>query len=158
MLIIGILIILFAIFMMIVFLVLSIVFFVKQKKILGFIFLGLLLFVPLSLYILFLGIVESTKPSSMSEYEINSALKYQNIKLKNDFEILSSEGQSDLTYFRNEFKLKLSEEDYKIMSNEKSDTLVNIKKKNGLTYDTIKIIINKDRVLDFYRSQHDFNN
>ena len=33
-----------------------------------------------------------------------------------------------------------------------------IAKKNGLTYDTIKIILTKEKNLDFYRSQHDFNN
>ena len=81
-----------------------------------------------------------------------------NIKLKNDFTVIDSNAQSDLYYFRNEFKLKISEEDYKRLKKNKSDTLKNIAKKNGLTYDTIKIILTKEKNLDFYRSQHDFNN
>lgn len=151
-------IILVAIFVMFVFLILSIVFFVKKKKLLGFIFFGLVLFIPLTLYLLSIGIEESTKPTFLSKSEIKTALDLQNIRLKNNFTAINSEGQSDLYFFRNEFKLKISEEDYNNLRKNNSDTLKNITKKNGLTYDTIKIIITKDKILDFYRSQHDFNN
>jgi|GEM_PF-3553857 len=151
-------IILMAIFVMFIFLILAIIFFVKRKNVLGFTFIGLLLIIPAVLYLFFLAIEESTKPTTLSESEIKTALERMNINLKNDFTVIESNGQSDLYYFRNEFKLKISDDDYKKLKKSKNDTLKNVTKKNGLTYDTIKIILTNDKILDFYRSQHDFNN
>ena len=143
---------------MFIFLIFEIISFFKRKILLGFSFVGLIILIPTILYLISLALEESTKPTSLSKFEIKTALSLVNIKLKNDFTVINSNAQSDLYYFRNEFKLKISEEDYKRLKKNKSDTLKNIAKKNGLTYDTIKIILTKEKNLDFYRSQHDFNN
>ena len=143
---------------MFIFLIFAIISFFKRKILLGFSFVGLIILIPTILYLISLALEESTKPTSLSKFEIKTALSLVNIKLKNDFTVINSNAQSDLYYFRNEFKLKISEEDYKRLKKNKSDTLKNIAKKNGLTYDTIKIILTKEKNLDFYRSQHDFNN
>ncbi len=143
---------------MFIFLIFAIISFFKRKILLGFSFVGLIILIPTILYLISLALEESTKPTSLSKFEIKTALSLVNIKLKNDFTVIDSNAQSDLYYFRNEFKLKISEEDYKRLKKNKSDTLKNIAKKNGLTYDTIKIILTKEKNLDFYRSQHDFNN
>ncbi len=151
-------IILISFFLMFIFLIFAIISFFKRKILLGFSFVGLIILIPTILYLISLALEESTKPTSLSKFEIKTALSLVNIKLKNDFTVIDSNAQSDLYYFRNEFKLKISEEDYKRLKKNKSDTLKNIAKKNGLTYDTIKIILTKEKNLDFYRSQHDFNN
>ena len=143
---------------MFIFLIFAIISFFKRKILLGFSFVGLIILIPTILYLISLAFEESTKPTSLSKFEIKTALSLVNINLKNDFTVIDSNAQSDLYYFRNEFKLKISEEDYKRLKKNKSDTLKNIAKKNGLTYDTIKIILTKEKNLDFYRSQHDFNN
>ena len=143
---------------MFIFLIFAIISFFKRKILLGFSFVGLIILIPTILYLISLALEESTKPTSLSKFEIKTALSLVNIKLKNDFTVIDSNAQSDLYYFRNEFKLKISEEDYKRLKKNKSDTLKNIAKKNGLTYDTIKIILTKEKNLDFYRSQHVFNN
>ena len=143
---------------MFIFLIFAIISFFKRKILLGFSFVGLIILIPTILYLISLALEESTKPTSLSKFEIKTALSLVNINLKNDFTVIDSNAQSDLYYFRNEFKLKISEEDYKRLKKNKSDTLKNIAKKNGLTYDTIKIILTKEKNLDFYRSQHDFNN
>lgn len=101
---------------------------------------------------------ESTQPGSMSNSEISTALKQEKIYLKNKFTVIDGKGQNDLYFFRTEFKIKLSEEDYNSLKKKNTDTLKNIAEKHELTYDTIKIRLAKDKILYFYRSQHDFNN
>lgn len=147
-----------AIFLMIMFLIIAIILFAHKQRFFGFFFIFLTLLIPFTLYMFTMTFEESTKTTSLTESEVKTALKLQNIELKKNFTLLNSSVQSDLTYFRNEFTLKISEEDYKNLHKNKIDTLKNISTKKDLTYDTIKIIVSKNKILDFYRSQHDFNN
>ena len=147
-----------AIFLMIMFLIIAILLFAHKQRFFGFFFIFLTLLIPFTLYMFTMTFEESTKTTSLTESEVKTALKLQNIELKKKFTVLNSSVQSDLNYFRNEFTLKISEEDYKNLNKNKIDTLKNISTKKDLTYDTIKIIVSKNKILYFYRSQHDFNN
>ena len=104
---------------MFIFLIFAIISFFKRKILLGFSFVGLIILIPTILYLISLALEESTKPTSLSKFEIKTALSLVNIKLKNDFTVIDSNAQSDLYYFRNEFKLKISEEDYKRLKKNK---------------------------------------
>ena len=144
----------------IIFLVCSIFSFVKKEKLLGFIFLGFTILIPAFLFLINIGLSELDEPTSISDDDIILELERENIKIDDDFEIFESISQQDLYFFRTKFKIKLSDKDFIKLRKQKSenDTLKSFVNKNNAVYDTVQIILTKDKILKFYRSQYDYNN
>ncbi len=149
-------IILFAIIFEVIFLILTIISFAKKKKANGFIFLSFTIIIPFILFLMYIGFTGIIEPRTLGKSEIISALEKEKIIIDNDFEIINSKNEEDLYFYRTQFKIKLSNSQFEKMP--KNDTLKNFTSKNNAIFDTIRIILSENQVLDFYKSNHDFNN
>lgn len=126
----------------------------KTAKFLAISFLSIILFGAfLSMYDLF-------KDSQKTKEEISQNLSYTRVKLKDDFEIVKQKDEWDLTYNRTNFILKISNEDYQLLKNKYPSNIIrdSISHKEPLDYDTLRVKIDKNKNLYFYRAHHNYDN
>ena len=108
----------------------------------------------------FLLIYDLFKVNQKTKEEINQILSYTRIKLKDDYEIVKQKDEWDLTYNRTNFILKISNEDYQLLKNKYPSNIIrdSISHKEPLDYDTLRVKIDKNKNLYFYRAHHNYDN
>lgn len=73
----------------------------------------------------------------------------------------SKKYENDLYFYRLQFKIEISDNDYKRLSNKglhEKYILQDYTKEGIQIHDTLKISITKDNILHFYKCQYDTNN
>lgn len=126
----------------------------KTAKFLALSFLSIILFGA------FLLIYNLFKDNQKTKEEINQNLSHTNIKLKDDFEIFKQKDEWDLTYNRTNFILKISNDDYQLLKRKYPNNIIrdSISHNNPLDYDTLRVKIDKNKNLYFYRAHHNYDN
>ena len=117
-------------------------------------------FLIIILFGAFLLMYNLFKDSQKTKEEISQNLSFTRIKLKDDFEIVKQKDEWDLTYSRINFILKISDEDYQSLKKKYPNNILrdSISHKNTLDYDTLRVKIDKNRNLYFYRAHHNYDN
>lgn len=126
----------------------------KTAKFLAISFLSIILFGA------FLLMYDLFKDSKKTKEEISQNLSYTRIKLNDDFEIVKQKDEWDLTYNRTNFILKISNEDYQLLKNKYPNNIIrdSISHKEPLDYDTLRVKIDKNKNLYFYRAHYNYDN
>ena len=126
----------------------------KTAKFLALSFLSIILFGAFSLiYNLF-------KDNQKTKEEITQNLSYTRLNLLDDFEIIKQKEDWDLTYNRTNFILKISDKDYQLLKKKYPNNRVrdSISHNNPIDYDTLRVKIDKNKNLYFYRAHHNYDN
>ena len=126
----------------------------KTAKFLALSFLSIILFGA------FLLIYNLFKDNQKTKEEITQNLSYTRLNLLDDFEIIKQKEDWDLTYNRTNFILKISNEDYQLLKKKYPNNRVrdNISHNDPLDYDTLRVKIDKNKNLYFYRAHHNYDN
>ena len=126
----------------------------KTAKFLALSFLSIILFGA------FLLIYNLFKDNQKTKEEITQNLSYTRLNLLDDFEIIKQKEDWDLTYNRTNFVLKISDEDYQLLKKKYPNNRVrdSISHNDPLDYDTLRVKIDKNRNLYFYRAHHNYDN
>ena len=108
----------------------------------------------------FLLIYDLFKVNQKTKEEINQILSYTRIKLKDDYEIVKQKDEWDLTYNRTNFILKISNEDYQLLKKKYPNNILrdSVSHNEPLDYDTLRVKIDKNKNLYFYRAHHNYDN
>lgn len=161
---IGVIIILFVVLFFISLLVISITAFVKGNKSLGYTFLTMFLVVMLFLGYLFLSKSNFKNDGSINGLTSNEAkdiLRKEKIILNDSVSMISHKYENDLYFYRLQFSVKISTDDYMKISNgelERDFIFQDLTKEEQQIHDTLKINLTKDKILHFYKCQYDTNN
>ena len=126
----------------------------KTAKFLALSFLSIILFGA------FLLIYNLFKDNQKTKEEITQNLSYTRLNLLDDFEIIKQKEDWDLTYNRTNFILKISDEDYQLLKKKYPNNRVrdSISHNDPLDYDTLRVKIDKNKNLYFYRAHHNYDN
>lgn len=126
----------------------------KTAKFLALSFLSIILFGA------FLLIYDLIKDNQKTKEEITQNLSYTRLNLLDDFEIIKQKEDWDLTYTRTNFILKISDEDYQLLKKKYPNNRVrdSISHDDPLDYDTLRVKIDKNKNLYFYRAHHNYDN
>ena len=126
----------------------------KTAKFLALSFLSIILFGA------FLLIYDLIKDNQKTKEEITQNLSYTRLNLLDDFEIIKQKEDWDLTYTRTNFILKISDEDYQLLKKKYPNNRVrdSISHDAPLDYDTLRVKIDKNKNLYFYRANHNYDN
>ena len=126
----------------------------KTAKFLALSFLSIILFGA------FLLIYNLFKDNQKTKEEITQNLSYTRLNLLDDFEIIKQKEDWDLTYNRTNFILKISDKDYQLLKKKYPNNRVrdSISHNDPLDYDTLRVKIDKNRNLYFYRAHHNYDN
>ena len=126
----------------------------KTAKFLALSFLSIILFGA------FLLIYNLFKDNQKTKEEITQNLSYTRLNLLDDFEIIKQKEDWDLTYNRTNFILKISNEDYQLLKKKYPNNRVrdSISHNDPLDYDTLRVKIDKNKNLYFYRAHHNYDN
>lgn len=126
----------------------------KTAKFLALSFLSIILFWA------FLLIYDLIKDNQKTKEEITQNLSYTRLNLLDDFEIIKQKEDWDLTYNRTNFILKISDKDYRLLKKKYPNNRVrdSISHNDPLDYDTLRVKIDKNKNLYFYRAHHNYDN
>ena len=126
----------------------------KTAKFLALSFLSIILFGA------FLLIYNLFKDNQKTKEEITQNLSYTRLNLLDDFEIIKQKEDWDLTYNRTNFILKISDKDYQLLKKKYPNNRVRdrISHNDPLDYDTLRVKIDKNKNLYFYRAHHNYDN
>ena len=126
----------------------------KTAKFLALSFLSIILFGA------FLLIYNLFKDNQKTKEEITQNLSSTRLNLLDDFEIIKQKEDWDLTNTRTNFILKISNEDYQLLKKKYPNNSVrdNISQNDPLDYDTLRVKIDKNKNLYFYRAHHNYDN
>ena len=126
----------------------------KTAKFLALSFLSIILFGA------FLLIYNLFKDNQKTKEEITQNLSYTRLNLLDDFEIIKQKEDWDLTYNRTNFILKISDKDYQLLKKKYPNNRVrdSISHNDPLDYDTLRVKIDKNKNLYFYRAHHNYDN
>ena len=126
----------------------------KTAKFLALSFLSIILFGA------FLLIYNLFKDNQKTKEEITQNLSYTRLNLLDDFEIIKQKEDWDLTYNRTNFILKISDKDYQLLKKKYPNNRVrdSISHDDPLDYDTLRVKIDKNKNLYFYRAHHNYDN
>lgn len=126
----------------------------KTAKFLALSFLSIILFGA------FLLIYDLIKDNQKTKEEITQNLSYTRLNLLDDFEIIKQKEDWDLTYNRTNFILKISDKDYQLLKKKYPNNRVrdSISHNDPLDYDTLRVKIDKNKNLYFYRAHHNYDN
>ncbi len=126
----------------------------KTAKFLALSFLSIILFGA------FLLIYNLFKDNQKTKEEITQNLSYTRLNLLDDFEIIKQKEDWDLTYTRTNFILKISNDDYQLLKKKYPNNRVrdSISHDAPLDYDTLRVKIDKNKNLYFYRVHHNYDN
>ena len=126
----------------------------KTAKFLALSFLSIILFGA------FLLIYNLFKDNQKTKEEITQNLSYTRLNLLDDFEIIKQKEDWDLTYNRTNFILKISDKDYRLLKKKYPNNRVrdSISHNDPLDYDTLRVKIDKNKNLYFYRAHHNYDN
>lgn len=126
----------------------------KTAKFLALSFLSIILFGA------FLLIYNLFKDNQKTKEEITQNLSYTRLNLLDDFEIIKQKEDWDLTNTRTNFILKISNEDYQLLKKKYPNNRVrdSISHNDPLDYDTLRVKIDKNKNLYFYRAHHNYDN
>ena len=126
----------------------------KTAKFLALSFLSIILFGA------FLLIYDLIKDNQKTKEEITQNLSYTRLNLLDDFEIIKQKEDWDLTYNRTNFILKISDKDYRLLKKKYPNNRVrdSISHNDPLDYDTLRVKIDKNKNLYFYRAHHNYDN
>ena len=126
----------------------------KTAKFLALSFLSIILFGA------FLLIYNLFKDNQKTKEEITQNLSYTRLNLLDDFEIIKQKEDWDLTYNRTNFVLKISDEDYQLLKKKYPNNRVrdSISHNDPIDYDTLRVKIDKNKNLYFYRAHHNYDN
>ena len=126
----------------------------KTAKFLALSFLSIILFGA------FLLIYDLIKDNQKTKEEITQNLSYTRLNLLDDFEIIKQKEDWDLTYTRTNFILKISNDDYQLLKKKYPNNRVrdSISHDAPLDYDTLRVKIDKNKNLYFYRAYHNYDN
>ena len=108
----------------------------------------------------FLLIYDLIKDNQKTKEEITQNLSYTRLNLLDDFEIIKQKEDWDLTYTRTNFILKISNDDYQLLKKKYPNNRVrdSISHDAPLDYDTLRVKIDKNKNLYFYRAHHNYDN
>jgi energy-coupling factor transporter transmembrane protein EcfT len=108
----------------------------------------------------FLLIYDLFKVNQKTKEEINQILSYTRIKLKDDYEIVKQKDEWDLIYNRTNFILKISNEDYQLLKKKYPNNILrdSVSHNEPFDYDTLRVKIDKNKNLYFYRAHHNYDN
>lgn len=117
-------------------------------------------FLNIILFGAFLLIYNLFKDNQKTKEEITQNLSYTRLNLLDDFEIIKQKEDWDLTYNRTNFILKISNEDYQLLKKKYPNNRVrdSISHNDPLDYDTLRVKIDKNKNLYFYRAHHNYDN
>ena len=126
----------------------------KTAKFLALSFLSIILFGA------FLLIYNLFKDNQKTKEEITQNLSSTRLNLLDDFEIIKQKEDWDLTYNRTNFILKISDKDYQLLKKKYPNNRVrdSISHNDPLDYDTLRVKIDKNKNLYFYRAHHNYDN
>ena len=126
----------------------------KTAKFLALSFLSIILFGA------FLLIYNLFKDNQKTKEEITQNLSYTRLNLLDDFEIIKQKEDWDLTYNRTNFILKISDKVYQLLKKKYPNNRVrdSISHNDPLDYDTLRVKIDKNKNLYFYRAHHNYDN
>ena len=126
----------------------------KTAKFLALSFLSIILFGA------FLLIYDLIKDNQKTKEEITQNLSYTRLNLLDDFEIIKQKEDWDLTYNRTNFILKISDKDYQLLKKKYPNNRVrdSISHDAPRDYDTLRVKIDKNKNLYFYRAHHNYDN
>ena len=126
----------------------------KTAKFLALSFLSIILFGA------FLLIYDLIKDNQKTKEEITQNLSYTRLNLLDDFEIIKQKEDWDLTYNRTNFILKISDKVYQLLKKKYPNNRVrdSISHNDPLDYDTLRVKIDKNKNLYFYRAHHNYDN
>ena len=126
----------------------------KTAKFLALSFLSIILFGA------FLLIYNLFKDNQKTKEEITQNLSYTRLNLLDDFEIIKQKEDWDLTYNRTNFILKISDKDYQLLKKKYPNNRVrdSISHNDPHDYDTLRVKIDKNKNLYFYRAHHNYDN
>ena len=126
----------------------------KTAKFLALSFLSIILFGA------FLLIYNLFKDNQKTKEEITQNLSYTRLNLLDDFEIIKQKEDWDLTYNRTNFILKISDKEYQLLKKKYPNNRVrdSISHNDPLDYDTLRVKIDKNKNLYFYRAHHNYDN
>lgn len=116
------------------------------------------------LTILFFGFLllmyDTFNEKKKSKEEIVKIMSYTNLKMNNDFEIIKQKEDWDLTYSRINFILNISNNDYQFLKKKYPNNIIrdSISHDEPLDYDTLRVKIDKNKNLYFYRAHHNYDN
>ena len=117
-------------------------------------------FLSIILFGAFLLIYNLFKDNQKTKEEITQNLSYTRLNLLDDFEIIKQKEDWDLTYNRTNFILKISDKDYQLLKKKYPNNRVrdSISHNDPLDYDTLRVKIDKNKNLYFYRAHHNYDN
>ena len=126
----------------------------KTAKFLALSFLSIILFGA------FLLIYNLFKDNQKTKEEITQNLSYTRLNLLDDFEIIKQKEDWDLTYNRTNFILKISNEDYQLLKKKYPNNILrdSVSHNEPFDYDTLRVKIDKNKNLYFYRAHHNYDN
>ena len=126
----------------------------KTAKFLALSFLSIILFGA------FLLIYDLIKDNQKTKEEITQNLSYTRLNLLDDFEIIKQKEDWDLTYNRTNFILKISNEDYQLLKKKYPNNILrdSVSHNEPFDYDTLRVKIDKNKNLYFYRAHHNYDN
>ena len=108
----------------------------------------------------FLLIYDLIKDNQKTKEEITQNLSYTRLNLLDDFEIIKQKEDWDLTYNRTNFILKISNEDYQLLKKKYPNNILrdSVSHNEPFDYDTLRVKIDKNKNLYFYRAHHNYDN
>lgn len=117
-------------------------------------------FLNIILFGAFLLIYDLIKDNQKTKEEITQNLSSTRLNLLDDFEIIKQKEDWDLTYNRTNFILKISDKDYQLLKKKYPNNRVrdSISHNDPLDYDTLRVKIDKNKNLYFYRAHHNYDN
>lgn len=133
--------------------------FIKGDKTVSYFFLSVFLFFGAFAGLLLLN--KNTPTQSFTNDEVKEILRKEKIILNDSILVRSHKYENDLYFYRLQFKVEISDNDYKRLSNKglHEEYILQDYTKEGIQiHDTLKINITKDNILHFYKCQYDTNN
>ncbi|MXS72538.1 hypothetical protein GSF70_15085 [Flavobacteriaceae bacterium W22] len=139
-------------------LVISIRGFMKGDKSVGYFF--LIVFLVFTLLLGYFLVTQKENKQILTHHEAKEILKREKIILKDSISILNYKYENDLYFYRLQFDVKISNNDYQFYSNKglKDHIIQDYTKEEIQIHDTIKIHITNDKILHFYKCHFDTNN
>lgn len=132
--------------------------FIKGDKTVGYFFLGIFLF--FMVFAVFLLLNKNTLKQSFTSNEAKEILKKEKVILNDSISVKSHKYENDLYFYRLQFKIEISDNDYKRLLNKglhEKYILQDYTKEGMQTHDTLKISLSGN-ILSFYKARYDTNN
>lgn len=132
--------------------------FIRGDRTVGYFFLCIFLF--FTIFAAFLLLTKKENKQTLTVDEAKEILKKEKIILEDTISVVNFKYENDLYFYRHQFKIKISDNDYKRLSNKglHEEYILQDYTKEGVNiHDTLKIKLSPN-ALHFYKAQYDTNN